>query len=197
MAGRDRRIGGSHRTCTAGRRPAAAPRRPRPRRHSRDVAARRAAGGLPLLLPALAALPGAAGDLRPDTVWVEPDRDGYPPAEAVQARRAGVNIRLATPILESSAVVGDVVWSAGGSLLGPNPGVVLRTENRAFADLVRRTQRRKRSEAKPGTGQLGEDCGRCQRMLVRYELPSRGAPDVRHECPACDRSSAGVRTRRR
>ncbi|MGI5246655.1 hypothetical protein [Dactylosporangium sp. CA-139066] len=96
-----------------------------------------------------------------------------------------------------AATAHQTLWSAGGSLLGPNPGVVLRTENRAFADLVRRTQWWKRSQHVPGTGQLGDDCGRCQRMLVRYELPTRGAPDVRYECPACDRSSAGTRARRR
>ncbi|MEU0559375.1 AAA domain-containing protein [Dactylosporangium sp. NPDC006015] len=153
--------------------------------------------GLQTLLPALRALPPAEGDARPDTIWIEPERDGFPPAEALHARRQGVNIRLCTPILESSAVIGDVVWSAGGSLLGPDPGVVLRTQNRAFADLVRRTQRRKRSQTVPGTGQLGDDCGRCRRLLVRFELPSRGTTDMRYHCPACDRSPSSTRDKRR
>ncbi|WP_189194171.1 DEAD/DEAH box helicase [Micromonospora fulviviridis] len=144
--------------------------------------------GLPKLLPALRSLPAAHGEIQSNTIWVEPDGDGYLPAEALHARREGVNIRPCTPILESSAVVGDIVWSAGASLLGSDPGVVLRTESPGFADLVRRTQRRRRSAAVPGTGQLGDECGRCQRMLVRLELPRRGAPDVRYECLSCDGS---------
>ncbi|MDG4829336.1 AAA domain-containing protein [Solwaraspora sp. WMMD1047] len=145
--------------------------------------------GLPKVLPALRSLPAVNGEVHSSTVWIEPDRDGYLPAEALHARREGVNIRPCLPILESSAVVGDVVWSAGASLLGPDPGVVLRTESAPFADLVRRTQRRKRSAAVPGSGQLGDDCGRCQRMLVRFELLHRGSPDLRYECPSCDRST--------
>ncbi|GIJ19808.1 DEAD/DEAH box helicase [Micromonospora lutea] len=151
--------------------------------------------GLPKLLPALRSLPTPHGEIQSNTIWVGPDGDGYLPAEALHARREGVNVRPCTPILESSAVVGDVVWSAGSSLLGPDPGVVLRTESPGFADLVRRTQRRRRSAAVPGTGQLGDECGRCQRMLVRLELPRRGAPDVRYECMLCDRSPRRERRR--
>jgi AAA domain len=145
--------------------------------------------GLPKLIPALRSLPPADGDGAPDTIWVEPESDGYLPAEALHALRRGVNVRPCMPVLESCAVLGDVVWSAGASLLSPDPGVVLRTESRAFADLVRRTQRRRRSERVPGTGQIGDVCGRCQRMLVRFELPRRGAPDLRYECPPCDRAA--------
>lgn len=143
--------------------------------------------GMPKLLPDLLSLQATEGELRPETIWLEPDGDGYLPAEALHARREGLNIRPCAPIRESSVVIGDVVWSGGASLLGPDPGIILRTESTAFADLVRRTQRRKRSARVPGTGQLGDDCGRCQRMLVRFELPRRGAPDVRYECPSCDR----------
>jgi hypothetical protein len=142
---------------------------------------------LPELLSALRPLRDTGDDLRPDTIWIEPERDGYLPAEALHARRRGVNIRPCLPVLESSGVIGDAVWSASGSLLSPRPGVVLRTENHEFADRLRRTQQRKRSSFIPGTGQLGEDCGRCQRMLIRYELSRTGAPDVRYECHACDR----------
>jgi hypothetical protein len=152
--------------------------------------------GLKQMLPALLSLTATDDGIRPDTIWVAPERDGYLSAEALHARRKGVNIRPGTPIVESSAVVGDVVWSGAGCLLGPDPGVVLRTESKAFADLVRRTQRRKRSATMPGTGQLGDDCGRCQRMLVRYELPRRGAPDVRYECHSCDRMTGSDGRRR-
>lgn len=142
--------------------------------------------GLRDLLPALTSLPPGDEQNQPCTIWLEPEGDGYLPAQALQARREGVNIRPCTPVLESVAVVGDVVWSAGSSLLGPDPGIVLRTENRGFADLVRRTQRRRRSDLVPGSGQLGEDCGRCQRMLVRVESFRHGAADVRHVCLMCD-----------
>jgi hypothetical protein len=143
--------------------------------------------GLAKLLPALKALPVASSGGAPDTIWVQPGRDGYLPTEALHALRKGINVRPCMPVLESTAVLDDVVWSATGSLLGPHPGIVLRTESSAFADLVRRTQRRRRSDAVPGTGQYGDTCGRCQRMLVRFELSRRGASDLRYECPSCDR----------
>ncbi|BBH71836.1 hypothetical protein ACTI_85210 [Actinoplanes sp. OR16] len=142
---------------------------------------------LPNLLPALRSVERASDDVEPITIWVEPDREGFLPVEALHVRRAGVNVRACTPIIESSAVIGDVVWSASRSLLDPNPGVVLRTVNKPFADLVNRTQRRKKSDAAPGTGQRGEDCGRCRRPLVRQEIPRRGIPMVVYECLSCDR----------
>ncbi|GII60261.1 disulfide oxidoreductase [Sphaerisporangium krabiense] len=143
---------------------------------------------LPGLIPALSAVRGADPETEAVTVWVEPDQDGYLPAEALRARREGVNIRPLTPILESGAVIGDVVWSSSGTLLGGTPGVVFRTEHRVFADAVRRAQRR-RSGRIPGTGQLGDDCGRCQRMMVRTEAGRRGGTDLRYECAVCDHPS--------
>lgn len=134
---------------------------------------------LPSLLPELSSLAERA------TIWVEPDKDGYLPVEALQARREGVNIRACLPILESSAIVGDVVWSSSESLLGSNPGVVLRTEHRAFADAARRAQRRRPGAGAPGSGQFGDDCGRCRRMLIRYERDRRGRIGLRYECSAC------------
>ncbi|MBB6474830.1 hypothetical protein BJ992_004261 [Sphaerisporangium rubeum] len=56
----------------------------------------------------------------------------------------------------------------------------------AFADAVHRAQRRHMGVA-PGTGQLGDDCGRCGRILVRCEVGPRGGVDLRYECAACDR----------
>lgn len=79
---------------------------------------------------------------------------------------------------------------------GPGTGVVLRTEHHAFADAVRRMQRR-RSGSAPGSGRPGDDCGRCRRMLVRYEQGRAGQPDLRYECPACDRTAPGSNSRRR
>ncbi|WP_327025751.1 DEAD/DEAH box helicase [Micromonospora sp. NBC_01739] len=124
----------------------------------------------------------------PVTIWVEPDPDGYLSAEALEAKRRGLNIRPCLPILESSAVIGDVVWTATGSLLGPDPGVVLRTRHPAFTDAVRRAQRRRPGTA-PGSGQLGDECGRCERTLVRFEVGRRGLPTVGYGCPTCDRGA--------
>lgn len=146
---------------------------------------------LPGLLPALTSHAGAKDGVEPITIWVEPDREGFLPVEALRVRREGINVRACTPIIESSAVIGEVVWSASRSLLEPEPGVVLRTLNKPFADLVGRTQRRKTSDSAPGTGQRGEDCGRCRRPLVRQELPRRGVPMVVHECLSCDKLRRG------
>ncbi|WP_160330483.1 AAA domain-containing protein [Sphaerimonospora mesophila] len=154
--------------------------------------------GLTALLPALQSIRNDDPESEPVTIWVEPEADGHLPIEALNARGKGVNIRPCLPILESCAVIGDVVWSSSESLLGPNPGVVLRTEHRAFADAVRRAQRRRPGVA-PGSGQLGDDCGRCQRMLIRYEQGRRGQPDLRYECAACDdalKGKTGKRSRR-
>lgn len=147
--------------------------------------------GLPPLLVVLKSVP-RDGDAEAVTLWVETDSDGQAPAEALYARREGVNIRPVAPVLESFAVIGSVVWSSSKSLLGPAPGVVLRTENGALADAIRRVQRR-RSDLAPGTGQLGQECGRCERMLIRYETSLPGGPAIRHECRHCDRFQAGRR----
>ncbi|MEV4078776.1 DEAD/DEAH box helicase [Nonomuraea fuscirosea] len=140
---------------------------------------------LPLLLPVLTAIRVDSSESEPVTIWVEPEPDGHLPLEALQARREGINIRPCLPILESSAVLGDVVWSASNSLLATAPGVVLRTEHRAFADAARRAQRRRQGAGAPGSRQLGDDCGRCRRMLVRYEQDPRGRTALRYECSAC------------
>jgi hypothetical protein len=140
---------------------------------------------LPAVLPMLRMVPRGENS-EAITVWVEPQPDGHLPTEALQARREGINIRPVLPILESLAVIGDAVWSSSGSLLGPQPGVVLRTEDRSLADAVRRAQRR-RSGPAPGSGQLGDNCGRCMRMLIRYEIGPRGQHAISHECFACDR----------
>ncbi|GAA4560985.1 DEAD/DEAH box helicase [Planotetraspora kaengkrachanensis] len=144
--------------------------------------------GLPSLVPALRHLPNDDTDKEAVTIWVEPESDGHLPVAALQALREGINIRPCQPILESLAVIDDVVWSSSASLLGPMPGVVLRTEDRVFADAVRRAQRR-RPGAAPGSGQAGDDCGRCQRTLIRYEDQRWGQPELRYECAACDRLS--------
>ncbi|GAA3159968.1 hypothetical protein GCM10010466_58510 [Planomonospora alba] len=140
---------------------------------------------LPALLPELTAVRNGDSGAESVTVWVEPDPDGHLPVEALQARWEGVNIRACLPVLESCAVLGDVVWSSSEPLLGTEPGVVLRTEYRAFADAARRAQRRRPGAGVPGSGQLGEDCGHCRRMLVRYEQDRRGRTDLRHECASC------------
>ncbi|WP_434740275.1 DEAD/DEAH box helicase [Micromonospora sp. SH-82] len=144
--------------------------------------------GLKPLIPALKLIAEQDVDTEPVTVWVEPDPDGYLSAEAMAAKRGGVNIRPCTPILESSAVIDDVVWTSTRSLLGPDPGTVLRTRHAAFADAVRRAQRRRPGIA-PGSGQLGDDCGRCARTLVRFEVGRRGLPTVGYGCLHCDTSS--------
>ncbi|RAO51529.1 Exodeoxyribonuclease V [Micromonospora saelicesensis] len=149
--------------------------------------------GLRSLLPSLKLIAEQDVETEPVTIWVEPDPDGYLSAEATEAKRGGVNIRPCVPILESSAVIDDVVWTSTGSLLGPNPGVVLRTQHGAFADAVRRAQRRRPGIA-PGSGQLGDDCGRCFRTLARFEVGRRGLPTVGYGCPVCD--SARKRTSR-
>ncbi|QGN48635.1 AAA family ATPase [Micromonospora sp. WMMC415] len=141
--------------------------------------------GLRPLIPSLKLVAEQDVDTEPVTVWVEPDPDGYLSAEAMEAKRGGVNMRPCVPILESSAVIDDVVWTSTGSLLGPDPGVVLRTRHAAFADAVRRAQRRRPGIA-PGSGQLGDDCGRCSRTLVRFEVGRRGLPTVGYGCLHCD-----------
>ncbi|MEU7890868.1 AAA domain-containing protein [Microbispora bryophytorum] len=141
---------------------------------------------LPALVPALRLLPDNDADKEAVTIWVEPEPDGHLSVAGLQALREGINIRPCQPIRESLAVIGDVVWSSSASLLGPKPGVVLRTEDRAFADAVRRAQRR-RPGAAPGSGQPGDDCGRCRRTLIRYEHERWGQTDLRYECAACDR----------
>ncbi|WP_431975585.1 AAA domain-containing protein [Micromonospora haikouensis] len=148
--------------------------------------------GLRPLIPLLKLIAEQDVDTEPVTVWVEPDPDGYLSAEAMEARRGGVNVRPCTPILESSAVIDDVVWTSTGSLLGPDPGVVLRTRHASFADAVRRAQRRRPGVA-PGSGQLGDECGRCARTLARFEVGRRGLPTVGYGCPRCDSSSRSVR----
>ncbi|MGN9810216.1 DEAD/DEAH box helicase [Micromonospora sp. BQ11] len=141
--------------------------------------------GLRALIPSLKLLAEQDVANEPVTIWVEPDPDGYLSAEAMEATRGGVNIRPCVPILESSVVIDDVVWTSTGSLLGPDPGVVLRTRHTAFADAVRRAQRRRPGIA-PGSGQLGDDCGRCSRTLVRFEVGRRGLPTVGYGCMQCD-----------
>ncbi|MFI6265304.1 AAA domain-containing protein [Micromonospora sp. NPDC051006] len=141
--------------------------------------------GLRSLIPSLKLIAEQDVEIEPVTVWVEPDPDGYLSAEAMETKRGGVNVRPCVPILESSAVIDEVVWTSTGSLLGPDPGVVLRTEHPAFADAVRRAQRRRPGIA-PGSGQLGDDCGRCSRTLVRFEVGRRGLPTVGYGCPLCD-----------
>ncbi|ETK36587.1 hypothetical protein [Microbispora sp. ATCC PTA-5024] len=160
------------------------------------MAAGRTRTGLIELLPALRSIHDDDPESEAVNVWVEPEADGHLPTEALYARREGVNVRPCLPVLESCAVIGDVVWSAGKSLLGPGTGVVLRTEHHAFAEAVRRMQRR-RSGSAPGSGRPGDDCGRCRRMLVRYEQGRAGQPDLRYECPSCDRAMVGSNARRR
>ncbi|WP_203982379.1 AAA domain-containing protein [Sphaerisporangium rufum] len=147
------------------------------------------------LLPALRSIRGKDAETEAVTLWVEPEPDGYLPAEALRARREGINVRPLTPIHESGAVIGDAVWSASAALLGTAPGLVLRTEHAALAGAVRRAQRRRPGGA-PGTGQLGDDCGRCRRMLIRYEAGPRGGTDIRYACPACDRPPRATGGRR-
>lgn len=142
------------------------------------------------LVPALLSVHGGKPESEAVTIWVEPEADGHLPDPARYAHNKGVNVRPCLPILESGAVIGDVVWSAAGSLCGPDPGLVLRTEHRAFADAVRRAQRRRPGTGPggaPGSGQRGDRCGRCERMLIRYEQGRLGAPDLRYACAACDR----------
>ncbi|MEU8242239.1 AAA domain-containing protein [Actinoplanes missouriensis] len=140
---------------------------------------------LPELLPALISRPVTKQNPEPITIWVEPERDGHLPAQAMRIQQAGINIRACTPILESSAVIGEAVWSSSRSLLDPWSEVVLRTQSKPFADLVNRTQRRKKSDHAPGTGQRGEKCGRCRRPLVRREMPRRGVPAIGYDCLSC------------
>lgn len=122
------------------------------------------------------------------TIWVEPDAHGGLPAQALQAWREGVNIRPLTPMPESFAVIGDVVWSAANALLGPAPGEILRTEHPALAAAIRHAQRR-RSTLAPGSGRPAQRCARCSRPLVRLETSALGLPVIRHECHACVRSA--------
>lgn len=152
--------------------------------------------GLRRLIPQMQRISQQEVKTEPVTLWVEPDPDGFLSAEAMEAKRGGVNIRPCTPILESSAVIGDVVWSSTASLLGPDPGVVLRTEHAAFADAVRRAQRR-RSGVAPGSGQLGDECGRCRRTLVRFEVGRRGQPAMGYGCMSCDSSTEEPRRQQR
>lgn len=153
------------------------------------------------LVPALRSIRYQDAETEAVTIWVEPEPDGHLPAPALHARSEGINIRPLRPILESGAVIGDVVWSASDSLCGPNPGVVLRTEHHGLADAVRRAARRRPRTgpgSAPGSGEPGDQCGRCQRMLVRYEHGRLGEPDLRYECASCDRKrrNSGVgRTR--
>lgn len=151
--------------------------------------------GLHALVPALKWISQGDGNVDPVTIWVEPNVDGQFPTEAAAAKHDGINIRACSPILQSSAVIGDVVWSSTKSLLSPSPGVVLRTESHALADAVRRTQRR-RSVTAPGSGQLGDDCGRCARPLVRFELSRRGLPMISYGCAVCDERTGQMRTGR-
>ncbi|MFG3577825.1 DEAD/DEAH box helicase [Micromonospora chersina] len=145
--------------------------------------------GLRSLIPSLKLIAEQDVETEPVTIWCEPDPDGYLSPEAMQAKRAGINMRPCLPILESSAVIDDVVWTSTGSLLGPDPGVVLRTPHAAFADAVRRAQRR-RPGAAPGSGQLGDECGRCSRSLIRFEVGRRGLPTVGWGCLLCDSSKS-------
>jgi hypothetical protein len=151
---------------------------------------------LPALIPALRHMPNGGSDTQSVTIWIEPQEDGHLQAEALQAKREGINVRPVSPVLESFAIVGNAVWSSAGPLLGTRPGIVLRTEHAELANALRRAQRR-RSGAAPGTGELGENCGRCQRMLIRFEVGLRGIPEVSHECLACDRSAIGRGGRQR
>ncbi|MET9244945.1 AAA domain-containing protein [Nonomuraea sp. NPDC003709] len=140
---------------------------------------------MPLLLAELTTIRADGPESEAVTIWVEPKPDGHLHLEALQARREGINIRPCLPILESSAILGDVVWSASNSLLAAAPGVVLRTEHRAFADAARRAQHRRPGAGAPSSGQHGHDCGRCGRMLIRYEQDRRGRTGLRYECSAC------------
>lgn len=144
---------------------------------------------LPALIPSLKLIAEQDLQTEPVTIWCEPDPDGYLSPEATQAKRAGINMRPCLPILESSAVIDDVVWTSTGSLLGPDPGVVLRTPHPAFADAVRRAQRRRPGVA-PGSRQLGDECGRCSRSLIRFEVGRRGLPTVGWGCLLCDSSKS-------
>ncbi|OKI61696.1 hypothetical protein A6A27_27890 [Micromonospora sp. CB01531] len=141
--------------------------------------------GLRSLIPSLKLITDQDVDTEPVTIWCEPDPDGYLSPEAMQAKRGGINMRPCRPILESSAIIDDVVWTSTGCLLGPDPGVVLRTRHAAFADAVRRAQRRRPGIA-PGSGQLGDECGRCSRSLIRFEVGRRGLPTVGWGCLICD-----------
>ncbi|HWS33462.1 MAG TPA: AAA domain-containing protein [Actinoplanes sp.] len=138
---------------------------------------------LPPLIRHLKAAPAGRA-----TIWVEPDAHGGLPQQALQAWREGVNIRPLTPMPESFAVIGDVVWSAANALLGPAPGQILRTEHPALAAAIRHAQRR-HSALAPGSGLPAQRCARCRRPLVRFETSIRGLPAIRHECHACARSA--------
>ncbi|WP_157752120.1 DEAD/DEAH box helicase [Actinoplanes derwentensis] len=139
---------------------------------------------LPPLLPGLKAVPPSRS-----TIWVEPDAHGDLAPQARQASREGLNIRPVTPMLESFAVIGDVVWSAANSLLGPAPGPILRTEHPALAVAIRQAQHRPSGLA-PGSNRPARRCTRCRRLLIRFETSIRGTPEIRHECQSCDRAGA-------
>lgn len=124
------------------------------------------------------------------TIWVEPEPDGHLPGPALHARHEGINVRPCAPILESGAVIGDVVWSAADSLCGPHPGLVLRTEHRMFADAVRRARRRR-----PGHGSRRGSRQRTAWRPVRT-LPAHADP-VRAGAARRTRSPLRIRCDRR
>ena len=67
--------------------------------------------GAPVHLPAflfcqtLQRIPKARPNTESVTIWIEPEDDGHLPAEVLHAKREGVNVRPASPVLESFAVI--------------------------------------------------------------------------------------------
>lgn len=134
--------------------------------------------------PVVDALADVAGEV-PVSVWYQPSRSGDLPDVLAPLRYSSVFLRPCSPIRESTAVVGDTLWTASSPLLAADPGRVLRTASSRLAPAVRRALLRRKTAHSPGSGDFAEACA-CGRLLVREEAAGGPRAGVWSACRRCD-----------
>ncbi|RVW05993.1 AAA domain-containing protein [Rhodococcus spongiicola] len=141
--------------------------------------------------PIVAALADVAGEV-PVSIWYPPSGGGDLPDVLAPLRYSSVCLRPCSPVRESTAVVGDALWTASSPLLSEDPGRVLRTANSQLARAVRRALLRRKTAHSPGSGDFAETCA-CGRLLVREEATGGPRAGVWSACRKCDGPGMGKR----
>ncbi|MDN5748719.1 MAG: AAA domain-containing protein [Pseudonocardia sp.] len=126
------------------------------------------------------------------TVWFHPTSGGDVPPGLAGLRYSDVLLRPCTPVRESLAVLGDVVWASSDALLGPAPGTIARLDHADLAAAVLRVTRRRDSVGIGGSGRPADTC-RCGRLQIRDET----GPYAQPSCRVCDADRQRHRAGRR